>query len=416
MKDGGIAIVGGGLGGLVAAIDVARRGGKSILFEATGRLGGRAQTREIDGFHLNQGPHALYLAGSLCVALKDFGVAVTGRGPDMPNGLGLWEGQPHRFPLGRTRSEPEPLDADAVEALQAFYAKVIADPELGRGVALSEVIAPLPPLARLVIEGLIRLSTYIHAPSEVDAKAALDQLRLSFAGTIYVDGGWQNIVEALREAATAAGVVVRTGERVSGITAADGGCRVLLRGEEAEDFGAVVVAAPPKTAAKLVESSAHLEAAVSRTRPVRVVALDLALSDQSSGANFVLGFDEPTYLSVHSAVASLAPDGGAVVHLARYIAPRESPSPDHLEDLERLADRFRPGWRTAVVHQQRLSGATVAHDFPVWSNGGARAPVSLPDAPGVFLAGDWVGDVGMLADATAASARSAAAAATQFVS
>jgi hypothetical protein len=37
-----------------------------------------------------------------------------------------------------------------------------------------------------------------------------------------------------------------------------------------------------------------------------------------------------------------------------------------------------------------------------------RPPVSVPDRPGVFVAGDWVGPSGHLADAAQHSARDAA--------
>jgi hypothetical protein len=40
-----------------------------------------------------------------------------------------------------------------------------------------------------------------------------------------------------------------------------------------------------------------------------------------------------------------------------------------------------------------------------------RAPVELVDAPGVLLAGDWVGPVGLLADASLASGAEAGVAA-----
>jgi hypothetical protein len=51
---------------------------------------------------------------------------------------------------------------------------------------------------------------------------------------------------------------------------------------------------------------------------------------------------------------------------------------------------------------------TVANDLPRAADGGlpGRVPVAL--AENIFLAGDWVGGEGMLADAAAASAAEAA--------
>ncbi len=409
-----IAVVGGGLGGLIAAFDVARRGVDAVLFEATGSCGGRAKTRVVDGFCLNQGPHALYLAGALQKALSEFGVVVTGQGPDLTNGLGLWGREREPFPLARAGEPLSPLNAEEATALQAFYGRVLSEKRLGLGVPLSEVLAPLPLQARRVVEGLIRLSTYTNSPTEIDGKAALDQLRLSFAGTIYVDGGWQSIVDGLVEAADRAGVRTRTRSRVENIEPRAGGCRVRHSLGE-DDYAAVVVTVPPKAATRIVSSSSMLEAAVSDLRPVRLMALDLAIGGRvTCNANFILGFDRPVYLSVHSAVAALAPPGGTVMHVAHYLSQEEAPSPDFFESIEQLADATCDGWREATVQEQRLSGATVAHDFPRWRSAGERAPAQYADAPGVFFVGDWIGSSGMLADATAASARVAAASAASF--
>ncbi|HLI66826.1 MAG TPA: hypothetical protein VKU90_10725, partial [Caulobacteraceae bacterium] len=44
----------------------------------------------------------------------------------------------------------------------------------------------------------------------------------------------------------------------------------------------------------------------------------------------------------------------------------------------------------------------------------ARPPVAVPNAEGLFLAGDWIGPAGLLADAAAASARAAGEGAAAF--
>ena len=54
-------------------------------------------------------------------------------------------------------------------------------------------------------------------------------------------------------------------------------------------------------------------------------------------------------------------------------------------------------------------GIIVAHDYP--RAGSSRAPIRIDGDPPLFLAGDWVGEEGMLSDASAASARAAALAA-----
>lgn len=406
-----VAVVGGGICGLLAALHLADAGAHAVLFEATSHAGGRARTREVDGFRLNQGPHALYRGGHLMAALRRFGIGVSGAGPDLAAGFGLWGGEALPFPLPSAGRMPKPLDGEDAQALATFAARVAHEARIGQGRTLTHMTATLPPRSKAVVEALIRLSTYCHAPTLMDAEVALAQLRLSYAGTTYVDGGWQVIAQGLVDAAQRAGVEIRCRKRVTAVEAGRGEIALHARDAPVERFDAAVLAVPPATAGALVPTSAILAARRSATIPVRLVSLDLALSGLPRPDHaFALGIDTPTYLSVHSAVSDLAPHDGAVVHVARYLAPGERPSPQHAREIEDLADALQPGWRDLLVHQQRLAGAIVAHDLPLARSGG-RAPHYLDDAPGIFLAGDWIGTEGMLADASAASARVAAAAA-----
>jgi hypothetical protein len=162
-------------------------------------------------------------------------------------------------------------------------------------------------------------------------------------------------------------------------------------------------------------TSRGIAAIAKNTKPVKLMCLDLGLSKlPSSNTTFALGIDQPTYFSIHSTIARLAPSAGAMVHVARYLAPDESPGPAHFEGLEHLVDLLQPGWRDLEIRRQRLAGMVVAHDFPRFEARGQRGPITVQDAPGIFLAGDWVGAEGMLSDAAAASARAAARAAGEY--
>jgi CRP-like cAMP-binding protein len=61
-----------------------------------------------------------------------------------------------------------------------------------------------------------------------------------------------------------------------------------------------------------------------------------------------------------------------------------------------------PGWRPLEKRRQVLRGMTVTNAVVRWDR--PRPGVVLADAPGLFIAGDWVGEEGMLSDASAASA------------
>ncbi len=416
MKHAQVAVVGGGIAGLVAATALARRGLQPILFETAHEFGGRGQTRVVDGFHFNQGPHALYIGGAFHAALTAFGLAAPGRRLALANALALWEAGDHPLPTGLAPGQAAPpLSAAEVDGLAEAFARIVGGAGEA-GTPLRAFTGALPPAVRTVIEAFVRLSTYAHAPEDIDAKAALDQQRLSFSGVIYVDGGWRTLVSQLVDAATAAGVRLRPEHRVGAVRRQGGAWRIELADGATARFDAVVLAATPAAAIELIEDSPAVAAAAQATRPVRTMGLDLGLASVTPGAEYALGMDVPLYMSLHSAVADLAPPGGGLLHLGRYLAPDEAPDAGHIRALEQLADRLQPGWRDRLIHRQRLVGITVAHDLPHWRSGGRRAPVVAPDAPGLFLAGDWVGDEGLLSDASAASAVVAAREAAAFLS
>src|SRR5215831_20984681 len=71
-----VAIVGGGIAGLTAAAVLSRSGKTVSVFERAGHTGGRAQTQNVDGFHLNLGPHALYRGGHAFRVLRELGISI----------------------------------------------------------------------------------------------------------------------------------------------------------------------------------------------------------------------------------------------------------------------------------------------------------------------------------------------------
>ncbi|HEY3034241.1 MAG TPA: hypothetical protein VGJ54_06240, partial [Streptosporangiaceae bacterium] len=116
------------------------------------------------------------------------------------------------------------------------------------------------------------------------------------------------------------------------------------------------------------------------------------------------GIDEPCYLSVHAPPAKLALDGGVLVTVAAYLTSDQRGGGDR-ERLEAFADRVQPGWRAETVMSRYLRRMTACGALPVPETGGlaGRVRPELLDAPGVFLAGDWVGPEGLLCDAAIAS-------------
>ena len=124
-----------------------------------------------------------------------------------------------------------------------------------------------------------------------------------------------------------------------------------------------------------------------------------------------MSLDEPLYFSMHSPAAALAPPGSFVAHAATYITPSSAKDPAaQREQLEAHAQRG--GVRTdSVVTSRYLHRMTVVGALPSAENGGlvGRPSIHAPGFSDVFIAGDWIGPEGQLADASFASAEAVAA-------
>lgn len=403
-SSGKVAIVGGGIAGLIAAVELARGGAKVTVFEAAAELGGRARTRHQDGFSLNQGPHAVYAKGALHRTLKRLGIAVAGQKANPAAPQGLRDGRLYRFPTSLGSLVFSGLFEPRDKADFSRVYQLVADGATGEGTYEAWLDAQkLRSRVRKAMEGIARVATYTNAPGLMSATAALEQMRLGGRGVIYVDGGWSSIVAALCDAAVEAGVDIRPGAGVQRIMVEGQRVRLALAGVGEHVADAALLAVGPKEALSLAPHIDSLRTCADEAIPMRANTLDLALERWPDGAReFVIGIDAPIYFSLHSKAAKLAPEGGAVVHVARYMAPHETVRVDAIEELEAVADLAMPGWRRLEKRRQTLRGITVSHALVRWDR--PRPAVELQDARGLFIAGDWVGAEGMISDAAAASA------------
>lgn len=413
--DSASVVVGGGLSGLVAAVILARKGRRVRLFEGAGRLGGRAQTEARAGFSFNLGPHALYAQGEGRRVLRELGVEVAGHAPADQGLFASLAGKLHLLPGGPGSLFRTSLftwgEKLATARLLARLPRL--EPAAWRSRSVQEWIESeaRSQRVRLLLHALVRLTTYVNAPRHLDAGAALEQIQLALAGNVlYLDGGWGRLVEALDKTARREGVEIVTGARVAALEAGERVEAVRLEGDERVPASEAVLAVDPATALRLIdgERAPRLRRSIEGLRPVRAACLDLALSRlPRPGRSFALGLDRALYLSVHSATADLAPAGGALVHVARYLEATERPAREEASGaLEAFADEVQPGWRERVVHQRLLPAMTVSHGL--WSKEGPRPAPRVDELPGAWLTGDWVGQRGMLADAAIASAETAA--------
>ena len=383
-----VVVVGGGLAGLTAAALVARAGKSVIVHEKRGVTGGDARSVTSDGFTFNQGPHAFYRGGPAERVMTDLGVKLSGGQPPSKGKLvlggqaqigpaGLWSLMRTKALKAKDKLEVAKLLATLPRLKAHNFADQTANDWIGSAVS-SEA-------ATHMVHALVRLTSYGNHPERMSADVAIEQMQAGLGpGVLYLDGGWQRLVDQL---AASPGVHVRL----------DHGVSVL------PDAPAVIIAGGgPKLAESLLGRSYDVGPAAA------VSCLDLGLHRRPD-EDLVIGADVPFYFSNHSSVAKLAPDGQYHASVVQYLGPADEPD----AEATRAFAKYGGVGDDDVIVSRRLHRMTAVSALPVAANGGLRGRPATTDTghSNVFLAGDWVGPVGHLADAVLASAEAAAAAA-----
>ncbi len=411
-----LQIVGAGLAGLIAANQAADAGLSVRLIERRTNPGGRADSADHHGYTLNVGPHALYLQGAFRQVLDQFDLVPAGTAPEVVGGTGSIGDRVGLLPIGpASLVRTGLLSARAKVEVGRFlsrlprlephrFADTTVEEWIGRSVRSAD--------ARALLGGIINLSTYNAAADRASADAAVAQLQIALdPGVHYVHGGWGTIVEGLSARAAARGVE-RVETAIVGVSprqATDGPAVTVAETPDGVGLQArtcLIAAGGPTVVDRLLDLGTRTSEAAGPS--VEASALDLGLRRRpAAGAH--LGLDRRLYATVHSVAPGLTLPGRHLVGLARYRLPGERTSPAETQSLL-LGHARQMGVDPADIEMDRyLHRLTVASGMPLAERGGlaGRPKVAVTGRPGVFIAGDWVGSSGLLADASAASAAEA---------
>ncbi|MFE6865060.1 NAD(P)-binding protein [Kitasatospora sp. NPDC057692] len=364
-----ITIIGGGFGGLTAAISAAEAGADVTLHEAHRRLGGRARTAQAP-YRANEGPHAFYRRGPHWAWLRQRGLV----------------GPLARVPLGalvrtryllddRLRSVP-PL---AVSRLAARRDAPVGRTFLGWA---SEVAGERTALAAA---NFAAVATFHHAPGLLSAAFTQERLRRAASlppEAVYPVGGWQSVIDRMTARARELGVRIETGSRLEALPPTN---------------NPVVVATSLESARRLLGDQG-LSGESGRT-----LLLDLALRSRRGDAFFVSDLDRTGWVERFTTQdASLAPVGEQLVQAQLPLAPAESRE-SGLARAEHLLDLGFPGWSERLLWRRSAvaAGRTGAVDRPgtTW-----RDRPAIDRGDGVYLVGDQVAAPGVLSEVSFTSA------------
>jgi phytoene dehydrogenase-like protein len=403
--DWDVIVIGAGLAGLAAGATATRAGSATLVLDAH-VPGGRARVTKRDGFVFNRGAHALYKGGAGWEALRSLGLEPQGGSPPFRRYQALAGGELHLLPMSPGSLRRTTLlgrkDKEAVAALLARLP--LLHPQRHAGASVSQWIAGagLGPAAVAAVSALVRLATYAPDMTTFAADAAVAQLQRAASGVLYLDGGWAQLVARL-----AALCQVRTGIKVTGVASAAGRVEVATSGGVLVARSVIIAAGRPAAAIGLLPA----DPGWGDIGPeVTAACLDAGVR-RVPDPGYVLGVDAPVYATVQSPPARQAPAGQAVVAAVRYGATEAKTDRAALQ-----AHLARAGVREEdVVTSRFLTRMVVAGAAPIAERGGlgGRPAVGATGLPDVYLAGDWVGPTGLIADAALASGQVAALRAVQ---
>ncbi|HEX3825916.1 MAG TPA: hydroxysqualene dehydroxylase HpnE [Sporichthyaceae bacterium] len=412
-----VAVLGGGLAGLTAALDAAAAGAQVQLFEAKPRLGGLTHSFTRGDLVVDNGQHVFLRCCTRYRALLDrLGVAdqvhlqprldVEIRRPGVARPARLRRNNlPAPLHLGNSLLGYAPLSPPArvraVLAAVALSRVDVADPATDRR-SFGDWLAAhgQDPGAVAALWDLVGVAT-------LNARAA--DASLALAAYVFQQGlltdrragdiGWSRVPlqqlhgDAAERALLAAGATVTTGTKVCGLQQQESGWSITVRaGTEPESevaADAVVVALPPKATEALLPDGAVGPAAgwAQRLGTVPIVNVHLRYDRPVIGSDFVAGLDSPVQWIFDRSRAAGAPAG-------RYVAISLSAAQEFVDlPTGQMRELFVP----AVAALLPAAVGAVVEDFFVTREReatfapapGVRAnrPGAATALPGLVLAG-----------------------------
>jgi phytoene dehydrogenase-like protein len=366
-----VTVVGGGLGGLVAALTAAEHNAEVTIQEAHRTLGGRWRTAR-PPYLVHEGPHVIYRDGPLWAWLAERRLL------GQPCRVGLSATLRFRFRLeGRMkRNPPWPLVRALLLGMRRNVPSEVS--------YLDWVTARLGERAARIAASAAGVAVFHPDPGSLSAAFVAERLGRVFSlppKASYRRGGWgASLFDDLAAYAISRGVTIERRSRANQV----GG-------------GITIVATELESARRLLGDDS-LDWPSGRT-----ALLDLGVVRGSSDAFVLSDLDQCGWLETFSYPdPTIAPAGEHLVQISAPIGHEEAKAVG-VARAERLADLALPGWRERTTFRLEAvaNARTGAVDYPgtTW-----RDRPAIDRGDGVYLVGDRVAAPGLLSEVSFNSA------------
>ncbi|TFB21334.1 NAD(P)/FAD-dependent oxidoreductase [Filobacillus milosensis] len=365
------------------------------------------------GEYFNLGPHAFYKKGIARPILQELGIQTSGKSPKTDGQL-----------IESERSYIAPFSPkglltsnyiDWKERLKWIQIMVTLNTENMQeieGLTYQEWVENKTKLKKVqsLLYILGRLATYCEAPKEASAKVMVSHLQRVMRGIIYVDGGWQTIVNQLLDQACGLGLQIRDQSPVRDIRKQkEGQFEINIANSDRIIANQVLYTGNPHDLNEMIDDN-PLKNLIEDITPVKAGSLDVALENlPDSKQTFAMGIDNPFYFSLHSKYADLSYDGKSyILHVLKYHYPNEKVDSRKVKkELEEFLDRIQPGWRELVIASRCLPNITVNHRLPKVEE---ESKLTSPETAisNLYIAGDWASPLAILSEGAVHSGKKAA--------
>ncbi|MUK90785.1 FAD-dependent oxidoreductase [Ornithinibacillus sp. L9] len=409
-----VVIIGSGLAGYVAANYLGKGNVDILLVEKGKHFGGRAKTDTINNQYFNMGPHALYKNGKAKGVLEELGIQLQGKAPKVG---GLLCNESQNFyapfsPFGILRTDLLNW-RQRLEWIRAiFRLKNIKVDSLENKTFQQWVlqISSAEPIQSLLFT-LGRLATYSNEPNNVSAKVIVQHLQFVLGGVLYLDYGWQTIIDQLHNQAITNRVQIQNQTNVKQIKIIENNSFEVHLTNHIIHTKRILYTGNPQELYQLLpkEGTSHTHFLTDLV-PIRAATLDIALRELSQPTRlFAMGVDQPFYYSLHSKYAKLSKDGNShVLHVLKYHQSTEEIDAKIVkQELESFLERIQPGWRNYEITSRFLPNITVNQRLPRIGEECLFKKTETP-IPNFFIAGDWASPNLILSEAAITTGKQSA--------
>ncbi|MFC4099149.1 phytoene desaturase family protein [Paenibacillus xanthanilyticus] len=396
-----VGIVGAGIGGLVTAALLAKRGHQVVVMERAPIPGGRSHVMSKNGFTMSYGAHAVLAPKEepMRSIVRELDLQMTYRKASLSKFKLLLGGKVVSSPLGFGALTSPAISGffNHLQCLKQFYGMVKQAPAFPETLSVGQWIrgnVHNPEIAK-VLSAYASLSVYDGALDLYSMNRFVELTAREYARNEPLSYmGYDVLLEELQHAITKNGGRILFGKPVSElIVEADRVKGVVCAGER-HLFDDVVLNVPPRELGKLFgDSSLADEFGDYVNQPAHYVFVyDLMLAKRLRGdIGNLLDLDGGFYINDYGLNnPSSVPAGGQLVNGLKFLSAREQQDDDHGKGsqaaFETLLHNVYPGWEKHVVHKRIIHRAMV--------NGIARRtnakllPLQSRAVRGLYLVGD----------------------------